>query len=79
MSKFTEFKGMKDIEELKSWPILKGHPMKLSYAFNLAIESVEDGNVFIEKIESLGAKHLDKLKDDDLKVGLIHYFINSRI
>ena len=68
VGKFTEFEDPKEIENLKTWTILKGHPRKLAYAFNLAIESLDDGLLFIEKIESIGHKHIDKMSDEDMKV-----------
>ena len=59
---------MHDLEDMKSSNILKGHPRKLSYAFDLAINSLDDGLVFINKIESIGHKHLDKMSDADMEV-----------
>eukprot|EP00794_Sanderia_malayensis_P017223 gene17223-18944_t len=65
--KFTEFGEMESAEELKTWTELKGHPKKLAYAFNLAISCLDDANDFITKIESLGEKHLRKLKSEDMQ------------
>ncbi|XP_065051922.1 globin-2 A chain-like [Rhopilema esculentum] len=68
INKFPEFKSMDDLEEMKSWHLLKGHPRKLSFAFNLAIDSIDDGLAFIEKIESIGYKHIDKMSDNDMEL-----------
>eukprot|EP00112_Aurelia_sp_Birch-Aquarium-sp1_P004586 Seg152.8 transcript_id=Seg152.8/GoldUCD/mRNA.D3Y31 product="Globin-2 A chain" protein_id=Seg152.8/GoldUCD/D3Y31 len=68
VGKFTEFEDPKEIENLKTWTMLKGHPRKLAYAFNLAIDSLDDGLLFIEKIESIGHKHIDKMSDADMEV-----------
>ena len=68
INKFPEFKSMDDLEEMKNWHLLKGHPRKLSFAFNLAIDSIDDGLAFIEKIESIGYKHIDKMSDNDMEV-----------
>ena len=68
ISKFPEFQHMQDLEDMKSGKMLKGHPRKLSFAFNLAIDSLDDGLTFIEKIESIGHKHLDKMSDTDMEV-----------
>ena len=68
IKKFPEFQCMHDLEDMKSSNVLTGHPRKLSYAFDLAINSLDDGLVFIEKIESIGHKHLDKMSDADMEV-----------
>lgn len=68
IKKFPEFKSMHDLEDMKSGNVLQGHPRKLSFAFNLAIDSLDDGLTFIEKIESIGHKHLDKMSDTDMEV-----------
>ncbi len=69
--KFTEFRDLNDVDQLLTWQELKGHPKKLSFAFGLAINSLNDGDVFIAKIESLGTKHLEKLETEDMKVSMI--------
>ena len=68
IKKFPEFQSMQDLEDMKASKILKGHPRKLSFAFNLAIDSLDDGIAFIEKIESIGHKHVNKMADADMEV-----------
>ena len=68
IKKFPEFQSMQDLENMKSLKILRGHPRKLSFAFNLAIDSLDDGIAFIEKIESIGHKHVNKMSDADMEV-----------
>ena len=59
---------MQDLEDMKRSNALQGHPRKLAFAFNLAIDSLDDGLVFIEKIESIGHKHVDKMSHSDMEV-----------
>lgn len=68
IEKFPEFANMQDLEDMKASKMLQGHPRKLSFAFNLAIDSLDNGLTFIEKIESIGHKHLDKMSDTDMEV-----------
>ena len=69
---FPEFQSLEDIEELKKWTFLIGHPMKLCRAFDEAIESLDDGDLFISKMEQLGEKHLEnQLQPEYLNVSFV--------
>ena len=61
---FPEFENLDNIEDLKLWPELQGHPRKIVRAFQEAIGSVDDGNLFIETMIALGEKHKTRLKDE---------------
>ena len=68
---FPAFGNVQDFEKIKNHPVLLGHPKNIAYTFRAAVISLEDMNVFINDLESLGAKHEYELKTDHLNVSCL--------
>ena len=65
---FPAFGNVQDFEKIKNHPVLLGHPRNIAYTFRAAIISLDDTEVLINDLETLGAKHEYELKTDHLNV-----------
>ena len=68
---FPEFNNLENIEDLKLWPTLQGHPRKFVHALISAIDSIDDANLFIDTMINLGERHKKRIKDEHFAVGNI--------
>ena len=65
---FPGFGNIRNLEEIKNHPVLIGHSRNVVYTIRDAVNSIDNADVFIDKMEETGTKHEDELQTDPLNV-----------
>ena len=65
---FPGFGNVRNLEEIKNHPVLLGHSRNIVYTIRDAVSSINNADIFIDRMEQTGTKHEDELKTDPLNV-----------